>query len=375
MTVAVVGGGQLGRMLALAGVPLGRRFRFLDPSADAPARAVGELVVGAYDDDDALARLAADAEVVTYEFENLPVDGLARLAARGVVVRPPVRALEIGQERLAEKQLFDGLGIEVAPYAAVDTLEGLEAAAQVIGLPVVAKTRRFGYDGKGQAVIREPREIAEAWIHLGGRPLLVERLVRFTREVSILAVRAPNGALATYPLVENHHAQGILRLSLAPAPGTSPALEAEARRIAEQVAEALDHVGVLAVELFEVDGRLLANELAPRVHNSGHWTIEGAETSQFENHVRAVLGLPLGSVRATRPTAMVNLISELPATEALLAVPGAHVHLYGKAPKPGRKLGHVTVVADDARTLVDRLEMLGRLVPLPREPLERLAGR
>jgi 5-(carboxyamino)imidazole ribonucleotide synthase len=292
-----------------------------------------------------------------------------------VVVRPPVRALEIGQERLAEKQLFDGLGIEVAPYAAVDTLEGLEAAAQVIGLPVVAKTRRFGYDGKGQAVIREPREIEEAWIHLGGRPLLVERLVRFTREVSILAVRAPNGALATYPLVENHHAQGILRLSLAPAPGTSPALEAEARRIAEQVAEALDHVGVLAVELFEVDGRLLANELAPRVHNSGHWTIEGAETSQFENHVRAVLGLPLGSVRATRPTAMVNLISELPATEALLAVPGAHVHLYGKAPKPGRKLGHVTVVADDARTLVDRLEMLGRLVPLPREPLERLAGR
>ncbi len=329
--VACIGGGQLGRMLGLAGIPLGLRFRFLDPSADAPAAEVGDLVVGAYDDPAALARLAVGADVVTYEFENVPVD-----AARSVGAVPPSRALELGQDRLTEKELFTRLGIPTARYGATtDT-----------GLPALVKSRRLGYDGKGQRLAREHEPI--------GEHELAEELVEFERELSIVAVRGRDGETRYWPPAENVHRDGILRLSRAPAPD---APTGTAEELVTRLLDELGYVGVIALELFEVGGRLLANEFAPRVHNTGHWTIDGAETSQFENHLRAILGLPLGSTAARAPAAMVNLIGGLPDVGALLALPGAHVHLYGKEARPGRKLGHVTLVGatDDALAEAIRL--------------------
>jgi len=314
-TVGVIGGGQLGRMLALAGIPLGLSFRFLDPAADAPAGEVGELLVGAYDDPELLDRLADGADVVTYEFENVPVE-----AARRVGAVPAPAALEASQDRLAEKQLFRRLGI---PSVRIDD--------EVESYPAILKTRRLGYDGKGQRLV-------ETWPGTVPGHVLEER-VSFERELSILAVRAASGETAFYPLVENVHEEGILRSSLAPA---LDAPQQQAEDYATRLLDELGYVGVLALELFEVDGGLLANELAPRVHNSGHWTIEGAATSQFENHLRAIHGLPLGSTHSD-PTLMLNLIGTTPSPEKVLAVPGAHLHLYGKEPRPGRKLGHVTL--------------------------------
>jgi len=349
-TLGILGAGQLGRMLALAGTPLGLRFRFLDPTPDSPAGQLAPQIAGDYEDSQTMETFAAGLDVVTYEFENVPVES-ARWLAERVPVYPLPQALETAQDRLREKTLFQQLGIPVPPFAAVDSREDLERAAGQIGLPAVLKTRRFGYDGKGQFVLRAEADIDAAWQTLGGRPLLLEGFVSFEREVSVLAVRGRSGETAFYPLVENHHAGGILRLSLAPAPGLMDALQAEAQRIAMRVLETLDYVGVLAIELFEEKGRLLANEMAPRVHNSGHWTIEGAETSQFENHLRAILGLPLGETAALGHSAMWNLIGTLPDREALLSISHAHLHLYGKSPRPGRKLGHVTLRADDATTL------------------------
>jgi 5-(carboxyamino)imidazole ribonucleotide synthase len=316
--VACIGGGQLGRMLGLAGIPLGVELRFLDPSPEAPARAVGELVVGDFDDEGALRRLTDGADVVTYEFENV-----SAAAARAVGAVPGARALELTQDRLEEKELFRRLGIPTAEFSSPR-------------LPALAKTRRLGYDGKGQRRIESLDELREDEI--------AEELVDFRRELSLIAVRSPHGESAFYPLVENTHRDGILRVSRAPA---AAAPDAEARDYAARLLDELDYAGVLALELFETeDGRLLANEVAPRVHNSGHWTIEGAETSQFENHLRAILALPLGSTAVPRPAALVNLIGAVPPLEELLAIPGAHVHLYGKAPRPGRKLGHVTLVGE-----------------------------
>ena len=334
--VGVIGGGQLGRMLGLAGIPLGLRFRFLDPSADAPAQEVGTLHVGAYDDRDRLRRLAKHAAVVTYEFENVPVEAVEQLAET-VPVWPPPAALAVAQDRLEEKRLFRRLGIETA---AIDD--------EVTRFPALLKTRRLGYDGKGQERV-ETRPVS-------GTDALLEELVPFERELSILAVRGTTGETAFYPLVENVHENGILRLSRAPA---RPELQPEAERIAALLLDELGYVGVLAVELFEVEGRLLANELAPRVHNSGHWTIEGAETSQFENHLRAILGLPLGSTAARGEAAMVNLIGTMPAAADVLAVAGAHLHDYGKEPRPDRKLGHVTIV-DPAAGQIEELLVLAR---------------
>lgn len=362
MKIGVLGGGQLGRMLALAGYPLGCGFRFLDPAPEAPAGAVGELVVGAYDDPEALARFAAGLDVVTYEFENVPAAAADYLRER-LPVRPAPGALEVAQDRLREKACFTGLGIGTAPYRSVDTRADLDAAIAAIGLPAVLKTRRFGYDGKGQFVLRAPADADAAWRALGGASLILEGFVPFERELSILAVRGVDGEIVCYPLVENHHEGGILRLSRAPAPGVTPARRREAEVIAKRVLEALDYVGVLAIELFEHEGRLLANELAPRVHNSGHWTIEGAETSQFENHVRAIAGLPLGATAPVGHSAMINLIGDLPDPRAVLRAPGAHLHLYGKAPRPGRKLGHVTVRAAGPRALRERLAALADLLP------------
>lgn len=340
--MGVIGGGQLGRMLGLAGIPLGLRFRFLDPSPDAPAREVGALDVGAYDDRDRLERLGEHAAVVTYEFENVPVEAAERLAET-VPVWPPPAALAVAQDRLEEKRLFRRLGIETA---AIDD--------DVTRFPALLKTRRLGYDGKGQERV-ETRPVPGTG-SAGSAAHVLEEIVPFERELSILAVRGTTGETVFYPLVENVHEDGILRVSRAPA---RPELQQDAERIATLLLDELGYVGVLAVELFEVEGRLLANELAPRVHNSGHWTIEGAETSQFENHLRAILGLPLGSTAARGEAAMVNLIGTMPAAAEVLAVTGAHLHDYGKEPRPGRKLGHVTIV-DPADGCVDELLALAR---------------
>jgi 5-(carboxyamino)imidazole ribonucleotide synthase len=361
--VGVLGGGQLGRMLALAGYPLGLRFRFLDVSADAPVADVGELIVGSYEDPAVLERFAESLEVATYEFENVPVSAARRLAER-VPVYPPPEALEVAQDRLAEKQFFQSLGIPTPAFATVDAKADLVGAMEQVGLPAVLKTRRLGYDGKGQLALHTSDNAARAWEVLGGVPLLLERFVPFEWEVSILAVRGRSGDSAFYPLVENHHQHGILRMSLAPAPRATSELQARAEAYATRALDKLDYAGVLALEFFQLGGELLANEMAPRVHNSGHWTIEGAETSQFENHLRAILGLPLGSPRVTGHSAMMNLIGALPDRRDVLSVRDARLHIYGKPVRLGRKLGHITVVADTLAAREARLAELARVVRL-----------
>ena len=361
MTIGILGGGQLGRMLALAGTPLGQRFLFLDPSSESPAGHVGELRVGAYTDEAALDELARKCEVVTYEFESVPVESARALAAH-VPVFPPPNALEVAQDRQREKTFFETLGIPTAVFAKVDSKEELTRAIETIGLPAILKTRRFGYDGKGQATLRAASDVDAAWEACGGAPSILERFVPFQRELSILTVRGRDGGAASYALVENHHQGGILRLSIAPASGVSAKLQETASQHAERITRELDYVGVLAVEFFEVNGELLANEMAPRVHNSGHWTIEGAETSQFENHVRACLGLPLGSTTCIGVTAMLNVIGTIPEQAPILAVEDAHLHMYGKDAAPGRKLGHVTVRAKSRETLAARVEELRKLL-------------
>ncbi|HYP91578.1 MAG TPA: 5-(carboxyamino)imidazole ribonucleotide synthase [Polyangiaceae bacterium] len=358
--VGVLGAGQLGRMLGIAGRSLGLELDFLDPTPGSPAAAVGALHVGEYTDESSLARLAG-ADVVTFEFENVPVAAVKSLEAR-VKVAPGSAALEVAQDRLHEKTCFRSLGIATPPFEAVSSWPELSAALSRIGLPAVLKTRRFGYDGKGQAVLRSEAEAKAAFEQLGAAPLILEGFVRFQRELSIIAVRSASGETACYPLVQNHHASGILRKTVAPAPDVSDASKQAATQYIEKLLAELDYVGVLALELFEVDGQLLANEIAPRVHNTGHWTIEGAVTSQFENHLRAILGLPLGITDAISPCAMLNLIGAAPDARAVLAVPDAHLHWYGKAPRPGRKVGHITVRAPDAATLAQRVSELERVV-------------
>jgi 5-(carboxyamino)imidazole ribonucleotide synthase len=381
-TIGILGAGQLGRMLALAGYPLGLRFRFLDPAPAAPAGHMAEHMQASYEDAATLERFSAGLDAVTYEFENVPVAAACFLAKR-VPVYPPPAALEAAQDRLVEKSFFQNLGVATPLFAPVDTQADLDAAITQIGLPAVLKTRRLGYDGKGQIVLHEPADAATAWAALGGTPLILEGFVPFVRELSILAARGRNGEIACFPLVENHHRDGILRLSLAPAPGITPALQSAAERIASRALAALEYVGVLAIELFQVtsdefqvtSGRnpsdsslvtrhssLVVNEMAPRVHNSGHWTIEGAETSQFEQHLRAMLGLPLGTTAACGYSAMINLIGALPDPAAVLAIPGAHLHLYGKQPRAGRKVGHVTIRADELGDLEQRLARVLSLI-------------
>jgi 5-(carboxyamino)imidazole ribonucleotide synthase len=357
VTVGVLGGGQLGRMIALAGYTLGQRFVFLDPGAESSAGHVGNLRVGAYDDEERLSELARKSDVVTYEFENVPV-GSARFLNELVPVYPPPRALEVSQDRLDEKKFLTSLGVPTAPYAAVATREELDAAVARIGLPVIIKTRRFGYDGKGQMVLREPDDVVRAWEALGAASLIVEGLVPFEREMSILAVRGKTGETRFYPLVENEHRDGILRVSIPKSDAWTPELQALAEGYAAKVLTELDYVGVLAIECFLTNGALVANEMAPRVHNSGHWTIEGAETSQFENHVRAITGMPLGSTRMIGYAAMINAIGKLPPRERVLTVEGAHLHAYGKDASPGRKLGHVTIRAQTREELARKIEEL-----------------
>jgi 5-(carboxyamino)imidazole ribonucleotide synthase len=354
MRVGIVGGGQLGRMLALAGHDLGIECVTLDPAKDSPAAQVASAIVGDYDDPAVLQKLAEQTDVVTYEFENVPVSSARKLAETRPVYPPP-EALEAAQDRLAEKGLFVEVGIPVTAFAPVEDHATLRAAIEMVGLPAVLKTRRLGYDGRGQAVLHRSELAEDAWRAVGEVPSILEAFVPFDRELSILGARARDGEARFWPLVQNRHRDGILRTSVAPAPDVAVEMQVRAEELAGELMERLEYTGVLAIELFVAGGTLLGNEMAPRVHNSGHWTIEGAETSQFEQHLRAVTGLPLGSVEARAYAAMVNLIGEVPDPKAILAVAGARLHLYGKAPRPGRKLGHVTVTAEDPKTLRERL--------------------
>jgi 5-(carboxyamino)imidazole ribonucleotide synthase len=385
MTIGILGGGQLGYMLALAGYPLGLHFRFFDPSPEAPVGRIASRVTAEFTDESALEKFANGLELVTYEFENVPV-AAARFLAQRVPVFPPPAALETAQDRLREKHLFQELGIPATEFAPVTDAEALDAAVEKIGLPAVLKTCRMGYDGKGQWTLRSSEDVARAKSEIGGSagarldpaavppgeaPFILERFVPFTRELSVLAVRSRTGETAVYPLVENHHRSGILRLSLAPAPHLDPKIQYAAEDAARRVSESLHYVGVLAIEFFERDGCLLANEMAPRVHNSGHWTIEGAFISQFENHLRAVMGLPLGSTGAIGSSAMLNLIGEAPDSAEVLAIRDAHLHLYGKSPRPGRKLGHVTLRAGSPEQLASRLAELPGFFHRPEFCLDR----
>ena len=344
MRIGIIGAGQLGRMLALAGYPLGQRFVFVDVDEDAPGAQVGRITRGRFDSPAALAALAASVDVVTFDVENVPQSAAEAVAAK-VPFYPPPEALGAGQDRLDEKHLFRSLGIPTAPFAPVDSQQALVEAAESLGLPAILKTRRLGYDGRGQVRLDTPEDLHDAFARLGGVPAILEGLVRFDRELSLIGVRGRDGATAFWPLAENVHVNGMLRQTRAP--WNDAGLQADAERHVLALLERFDYVGVLTVEFFCVDGGLLANEMAPRVHNSGHWTIEGAVTSQFENHVRAILGLPLGSTKATGHAGMMNFIGQLPPLGATLAVEGAHYHDYGKTARPGRKLGHCTVVRDN----------------------------
>ena len=357
--IGIVGGGQLGRMMALAGYPLGLEFLFLDRDARTPAGQVAPILVGELTDRKLLGELSQRCEVLTFDWENIPVEALENLPGKARIA-PPLRALGCAQDRLSEKRTFELLGIATTRYAAVDSRAALDAAVLSIGLPGVLKTRRMGYDGKGQFVLRKPADLDAAWAALGSAPLLYENLVPFEREVSVIAVRGADGDVAFYPLNLNVHREGILRLTRAPY--GDAALTRQAQRAAKKLLEHFDYVGVLTVEFFVARGKLVANEMAPRVHNSGHWTIEGAETSQFENHVRAITGLPLGSTRARGHSAMINLIGELPERAAMLREAGLHWHDYGKTPRPGRKVGHITITESSAQKRDSRaMKVLGRV--------------
>lgn len=365
MNVGILGGGQLGRMLAMAGHPLGIGCTVLDPSFEPCSEPVARHVRGEFDRDYlALYELVKQSDVVTWEFENISSETAQWLEDR-LPVYPPPRALAVAQERLAEKTFFQQLGIPTPPFAAVDSREQFESALAQIGLPAVLKTRRFGYDGKGQAVLRTTEEAEAAWALLGGRPLILEGFVPFDRELSLIAVRFLDGEVACYPLVENWHVGGILHRSIAPADNLGEELTERAQEYAVRVLEELNYVGVLAIEWFQDGPRLLANEMAPRVHNSGHWTIEGAQTSQFENHLRAVCGLPPGSTQPVGHSVMYNFIGELPTLTEVLNVPGAHYHSYGKPARPGRKLGHVTIQCHSREELSARLPGLDQLFARP----------
>jgi 5-(carboxyamino)imidazole ribonucleotide synthase len=361
-TVGILGGGQLARMLALSGAPLGLRFLVMDTTPDACAAQFVPLLQADYRDEAALAEFAAQVDVATFDFENVPADSARWLADR-IPVFPSPRALAVAQDRLAEKSLFRELGIPVPEFADIVSRESLDAAIARIGTPCILKTRRLGYDGKGQFRIRQASDAASAWQALGAQAdsvgLILEGFVAFQRELSVLAVRGRDGELRAWPLTENWHEEGILSASLAPAP-VSAGLQQQALDAAGKVAKALDYVGVFALELFLRDGVLIANEMAPRVHNSGHWTIEGAETSQFENHLRAVLGLPLGDTRAVGHSAMLNWIGEMPSPLPVLGEACGHWHDYGKSPREGRKVGHATLRADSANELAAAITRVGQ---------------
>jgi 5-(carboxyamino)imidazole ribonucleotide synthase len=321
---------------------------------------VGRVVAGAFDDAGALADFTRELDVATYEFENVPAAAVALVAAR-TFVAPSQVSLAASQDRIAEKEFFRRCDIPVQPFVAVNSEEELARACGVVGFPGVVKTRRLGYDGKGQAVIRTPVDVPSAWHALGGAPCIYEQFVDFTHEVSAIAARGRDGATAHYALCQNVHRRGILRTTIAPADDGGGALQRQAEQYTCAAMDALGHVGVLTIEFFVTAKGLIANEMAPRVHNSGHWTQDGAQTSQFENHVRAITGAPIGGTAARGACGMVNLIGAMPEASELLTVPGAHVHLYGKPPRAGRKLGHVNVCAPNAAVRDAQLRVLSEM--------------
>ncbi len=360
-TVGILGGGQLARMMVLAGAPLGVRFELFDPAADACGAPLAPLTVGAFDDRDALAAFAARVDVVTFDFENVPADSAHWLADR-VPVYPPPAALAVAQDRLSEKTLFQQLDIPLPPFADIRSRDELAVKAAEFGLPCILKTRRLGYDGKGQFRLRSEADIDAAWQALGGQVehtgLILEGFVAFQREVSVIAVRGRDGEFRAWPVTGNWHVDGVLSASVAPAV-LSTAEQDAAVGYARRLADHLQYVGVFALELFCRDGELLANEMAPRVHNSGHWTIEGSETSQFENHLRAVLGLPLGDTRMLGHACMLNWIGTMPDPVPVLSQVAGHWHDYGKQSREGRKVGHATLRDDNADALATALQQVG----------------
>lgn len=367
MKIGILGGGQLARMMAQAGLPLGAEFAFLDPKADACAGQLGRLITADWEDEAALARLA-ECDRVTCDFENVPATVLERLAESGHPVRPAANAFAAAQDRLTEKRLFESLGIEVAPFAPVSGRTDLLEALERIGYPALLKTRRMGYDGKGQYLLRTPEDLEPAWADLGDHELILEGWIDFDFECAVTVVRNAAGEMRCYPLSRTVHADGMLRLAAAPAivdPGLSDRAEACGRLLAEH----LDYVGCLTLELFVAGDRLIGNEFAPRVHNSAHWTIEGAVCSQFENHIRAVCDLPLGSTALRAPSLMFNWIGEMPDAARLLQVPDLHWHDYGKQPRPGRKVGHATLLAESWPALVPVALDLGEALPAPLDQL------
>ncbi len=360
-TIGVMGGGQLGRMFAIAARRMGYRVHIFTPEANSPAGQFADLTrIAAYDNEPAVHRFAADVDVITFEFENIPIETV-EWCARECEVRPAGAILHIAQNRLREKNFLAAAGIPVAPFQAVRSARELESAIAQIGRPAILKTAAFGYDGKGQQTINSRDDFDEIWNASSADELVLEGMVHFEKEISVLVARGVDGAMATFPVCENLHENHILDLTVVPA-RVSPMVETEAANLARAIAEKIELVGLLAVEMFlQKNGDIVVNELAPRPHNSGHWTIEGCATNQFEQQVRAVCGLPLGSTEVLRPTAMANLLGDVwqggePMWAEALAVPGVHLHLYGKAePRPRRKMGHLTAVADTSDEAMQRV--------------------
>ncbi len=362
MRLGIIGGGQLGRMLAHAAQRLGIDVTILDAKENCSAGQVARQIVGAYDDTDKLRELAAVSDAITYEFENVPIEPLAALDEK-VPLRPAPKGLAAAQDRLTEKTLFRTVGMQTTDFAAVDSLEDLEREFAAMNGTCILKTRRFGYDGKGQARIDTQEDVPAAWYELeDSGPLILEKRIDFKRELAIIAARGADGNEAFYPVTQTHHRNGILHRTLAPAPALSDEIEQQARSYVDKLLKRLDYVGVLALELFEADRGLLANEFAPRVHNSGHWTIEGTTCSQFENQVRAALGLPLGEPMLRGPTGMLNLIGDVPPRAPILAHPNTALHLYGKSGRAGRKIGHITVTEATESKVLKRIDELETLI-------------